>query len=270
MIVVDPPNRELHAKIAAVEIQMRAKLDEIRATFANPGNKGSGTEDLIRSFLRTYLPRYLEVGHGEVIDSHGGRSPQTDVVIATEDHPFTFTTDLPGLFFVEGVGGAGEVKTLLASREIESTCEKAATFKRLRPLPFTGFFIGGSDGSDDRVDSPPPYFLVALESQVRLETIRDQLNTYRHHNQLNSGEFLDAVFVLGVGTVIDFGDGNRQLRADRPDGSHVTGWEAITGQSGLFDLLAWLSSTVKKRLRMDSILTRYMLPDHGLEPGTQP
>jgi hypothetical protein len=102
----------LKAKIAAVEVQMRAKLAEIRATLDHAGSKGQRVEeDVFRTFLREYLPRRLEIGHGEVVDTLGARSPQTDVIIATEDHPFTFTRELPGLFFVEGVCAAAEVKT---------------------------------------------------------------------------------------------------------------------------------------------------------------
>jgi hypothetical protein len=74
-------------KIAAVESQMKAKLDEIRATFAQSGDKGSSVEDSFREFLRQYLPRRLEIGQGEIIDSRGERSKQTDIVIVNEDHP---------------------------------------------------------------------------------------------------------------------------------------------------------------------------------------
>jgi hypothetical protein len=103
----------LKAKIAAVEQQMRAKLAEIRATLDHAGDKGQHMEEVFRAFLREYLPRRLEIGHGEVIDSFGNRSAQTDIVIATDDHPFTFSRGQAGLFFAEGVCGAGEAKTIL-------------------------------------------------------------------------------------------------------------------------------------------------------------
>lgn len=111
----------LKAKIAAVEEQMRAKLAEIRATLRHAGGKGQQVEEEIRSFLREYLPRRLEVGHGEIIDTSGARSSETDVIIVTDDHPFTFARDLPGLFFVEGVCGVGEVKAVLGPDELADT-----------------------------------------------------------------------------------------------------------------------------------------------------
>jgi hypothetical protein len=103
----------LQEKIASVEAQMRAKLAEVRASLSHAGSKGSQVEEIWRAFLREYLPRRLDVGYGEIIDSHDNRSSQTDIVIVNEDHPFTFTRDQPGLFFIEGVSAVGEVKTRL-------------------------------------------------------------------------------------------------------------------------------------------------------------
>ena len=125
----------LKDKIIAVEAQMKAKLKEARATFTHPGGKGTSVEDSFRVFLRQYLPRRLEVGHGEIVDRNGRRSRQTDVVIVSEDHPFTFTPDLPGLFFIDGVCGAGEVKANLTSAGLEEVLEKSFYFKQLEIVP---------------------------------------------------------------------------------------------------------------------------------------
>jgi len=107
---------------------MRADLAAIRARFEQSGNKGSSVEEVMRSFLRDYLPRRLEVGHGEVIDTFGQRSRQTDVVLATEDHPYTFKPESPGLFFVEGVAAAAEVKSVLTSGELDGALQNALAF----------------------------------------------------------------------------------------------------------------------------------------------
>lgn len=95
----------LRDKISALESQMRARLDEIRATYEHAGDKGASVEDSFRTFLREYLPRRLDIGHGEIIDTENRRSKQTDIVIVTEDHPLTFTPSAPGLFFIDGVCG---------------------------------------------------------------------------------------------------------------------------------------------------------------------
>jgi len=104
----------------SVEQQMSAQLSEIRAKFTQSGDKGTSIEDVFRTFLRQYLPRRLAIGHGEIIDRNSSRSGQTDVVVVNDDHPFTFTPDKPGIFFIEGVSAVGEVKTVLNSTHLNS------------------------------------------------------------------------------------------------------------------------------------------------------
>ncbi len=63
------------------------------------GNRGSGAEDAFRDFLSRHLPRRFDVGHGEVVDTHGARSGQVDVLIINEDQPFRHG-GRPGLYLV--------------------------------------------------------------------------------------------------------------------------------------------------------------------------
>lgn len=257
MTIVPPPN-DMASVLDAVGKEMLSELAKIRAKFKNTTDVGTGTESAIRVFLREYLPRILEVGTGEVIDSYGSRSPQTDVVIVTEDHPFTFRGDSPGLFFVEGVGAAAEVKTQLTTAGIVDACDKSKEFKNLRAAPFTGLSM--SKGSDKANHLGPPYFLFAFESEVTLDLVCEKVRDYQAEHAIKSGDFLDAVFVLDRGAVIDLGDGTGPLKLMQENGSEAVGW--VTNQSGnaLFDLLIWLSVYMPKRVRMDSILSHYLLP----------
>src|SRR3954454_14882631 len=116
---------ELRADVTKAQQQMVDKLDQARIRFKQSGDVGTaGAEVPFRDFLREYLPGIYEVGHGEIVDSDGHRSAQTDVVIVEPDHPFTFTEDQPGLFFIDGVAAAGEVKSVLTSGELDRTLEK--------------------------------------------------------------------------------------------------------------------------------------------------
>jgi len=81
--------------IAKTEKQMIESLYEVRETFKHSGNKGISNENYFADFLRKYLPRKYEIGNGEIIDSYGNRSGQTDIIIVNEDHPFTFTPNRP-------------------------------------------------------------------------------------------------------------------------------------------------------------------------------
>ena len=180
------PGDMLRDKIAAAEAQMLAKLDEIRATFAHAGDKGASAEDSFRKFLREYLPRRLAVGHGEIVDREGRRSRQTDVVIVTEDHPFTFTWDLPGLFFIEGVCAAGEVKTNLSAGELEKALENSCQFRRME-AELDSAIVNSNRSDGERFCRRPPWFLVAFESQLTLPTILQKIVDFTEERAVPRG-----------------------------------------------------------------------------------
>lgn len=250
----------LKEKIAAVEAQMRGVLEEARATFVHSGGKGASIENSFRVFLRQYLPRRLEIGHGEIIDSQGRRSKQTDVVIVNEDHPFTFTPDLPGLFFVEGVCAAGEVKATLTSEGLKSSLENSRHFKKLRIEPGNGTMMCTNPSDRGRFCKCPPWFLVAFESQLTLASIRTRIEEFVEQNAIEANRLVDAVFILGRGWVINFGDGKGALQFRTSNGALVSGWVHKDSDSVLFDLLGWLSAVMPRMIRFEPILPRYILP----------
>jgi hypothetical protein len=252
------PRDMLKDKIAASEAQMRARLDEIRATFAQSGDKGSSAEDSFREFLRKYLPRRLAVGHGEVVDLEGRRSRQTDVVIVTEDHPFTFTPDQAGLFFIEGVCGAGEVKTTLTGAELDKALRNSRRFKGLESQPLTGLTYS-SPSDQERFCRCPPWFLLAFDSQLSLGRILEKTVQFTVDRGLQATGLLDAVFILGRGWVMNFGDGQGSLQFRTPDGESVRGWVEKESDSVLFDLLGWLSIAMPRMVRLDPVLAPYMV-----------
>lgn len=250
----------LRKKIAAVEAQMKAKLEEARATFDHPGDKGTSVEDSFRVFLRQYLPGRLEVGHGEIIDTNEIRSKQTDVVIVNEDHPFTFTPDLPGLFFIEGVCAAGEVKAILTSGALESALKNSCQFKQLRMRPAKGNMIHTNPSDRDRFYKCPPWFLVALESQLDLAGVQKKIRQFGEGNTVEVNRLADAVFILDRGWVINFGDGQGSFQFRTPEGKSVQGWAWKDSDSVLFDLLRWLSVVMPRVIRYAAILTHYTMP----------
>ena len=60
--------------------RMRENLAE--RMVAHPGELGVGREEIIRRFLRAYIPARFEVSTGFVFDSKGNLSKQLDIVIA--------------------------------------------------------------------------------------------------------------------------------------------------------------------------------------------
>jgi hypothetical protein len=254
----------LKNKVSAVENHMKAKLIEIRATYDQTGDKGTILETTFREFLREYLPRRLEIGTGEIIDTKEHRSNQTDVVIVNEDHPLTFTRDLPGLFFIEGVSAIGEVKTTLTSEELKKTLEDSLVFRQLDLLPGLGTWVSTNPSDLQRFYKNPPFFLMAFESQLKLLTISENIQAFLKTKGFGVNEIntvLDAIFIMDQGSVINFGDGKGAFRMVIDNqGKTAEGWIVRTSDTVLFDLIAWLSSVMPKMTRHEPILPYYFLP----------
>lgn len=249
-------------KMKAIEAQMQLKLTEIRATFVQSGDKGALVEKVFRQFFSEYLPRSVAVGNGEIIDSEERRSNQTDVVIVNEEHPLTFGRDTVGLFFIEGVCAAGEVKTTLTSKELEDSLNKSFNFKKLELAE--GMIIPLSTNPSDlaRYYKHPPFFLVALESQLKLSSIEERLKSFLQEKGLDNNSvnaILDGAFVVDQGWIINFGDGQGCFQFVTAESKESTGWAVIENKTVLFDLLAWLSSVMPRYSLNEPILPRYMV-----------
>lgn len=245
--------------ISNAEVQMKLKLEQARTKFTHPGDKGTLAEDSFRKFLGEYLPRRLEVGNGEIIDSNGLRSRQTDVVITNEDHPLTFTPDLPGLFFIEGVNGAGEVKATLTSTELENALNNSYCFKQLE-MNINGTMYTTNPSDRNRFLKCPPWFLIAFESQLTLSTTYNKIIEFVESNKIESDRLVDGVFILNRGWIINFGDGKGSFQLKTPEGDSVEGWVHQDSDSVLFDLLGWLSIVMPRMTRYDPILPLYISP----------
>ncbi len=252
----------LKEKIAKVEKQMQEALAEVRETFNHSGNKGTSTEDIFGRFVRQYLPRRLEIGNGEIIDTKGNRSGQVDIVIVNEDHPFTFTPNRPGLFFIEGVLSVGEIKTTLTTQELKNTLKNSVYYKKLKITHGKGSMVYVNQSDLKRYYEHPPFFLFAYESQLSLDTIKKNIENYMNENSLNHLNSIDAVFVLNKGWIINFGDGKGSFQFRTPEGRSIENWVVKDSNTVLFDLFSYLSVTMPKEVRFEPIITQYLFDEN--------
>ncbi len=100
-----------------------------------PGLVGSAREAPTRRKLEHLLPEGIAVGSGCVIDSHGGTSKQMDVVLY-EKHlcpEYSINDDAATTYYpCEGVIAVGEIKSSMASSDLEDAFAKIASVKKLR------------------------------------------------------------------------------------------------------------------------------------------
>ena len=208
-----------------------------------------------RELLAEYLPRGLSIGQGEIIDTTDRRSGQTDVVITDIDHPFIVTPSEPGLFLIEGVVAAGEVKTLLTSGELDKALKNGARFKALEAAHQRGSITHAAPSDLSRFYEHRPYFLVAFESQLTTETVATKVVEYE---QAHGSSAFDALFLLDRGWAVNFGDGQGAFRFGEPGGEPQAGWVRQEPDEVLFDFFVWLSAVMPKIIRFQPIIQLYL------------
>jgi len=246
----------LKKKFLFKEKQMLVKLEEIRETNKHSGIKGDLVEISFRSFLRSYLPRRFDVGTGEVIDLNGVRSKQTDVVITNQDHPFIFSENEPGFFFIEGVSGAGELKTILTSTKLKDDIKKSYQFKKLRITHTKGSIVDANESDLKRFYNCPPFFLFALESEISLNKILDIILEFEKNNNVVKNSILDGVFILNLGIILNIGDGKGSIQLK--DSEDSNGWVILRSETVLLHFLGWLTATMPIFLRFQSVIPKYI------------
>ena len=111
-----------------------------------PGLIGSAREVPVKDKLAQILPRGIGVGSGCVIDSFGSTSRQMDIVLYEQDicPVYAVNQDPASTYYpCEGVMAVGEIKSSIASRELEDIFGKIESVKSLRR--FTRLSSGGGE-----------------------------------------------------------------------------------------------------------------------------
>lgn len=94
----------------------RMREDLAQRMVPHPGELGVGREEILRRFLRAYLPSRFEVSTGFVFDSKGGVSKQLDIIIANTLVCPRFETAGGNRFYpCESVVAVGQIKSSLTS-----------------------------------------------------------------------------------------------------------------------------------------------------------
>lgn len=257
--------------LRAQEQILRAFLDYSRATYEHMGDRGTSVEGAFRDFLGKHLARYLTVGNGEVIDTYGTRSGQVDVVISNVDQMFGSPVNEPGLFLVEGVSAAGEVKTKLTTRQLELAIGAGDKFKNLQSLSQVNDVAISRPADMARFFDCPPFFVFAMESEVAVSTLLSSLHeaTLAKPRQPKLAVVneptsvvvppVDAVFVLGQGAAIYYSKG-AGLKVRDPGGEEVVGWVFDYCVDGvLSSFLLWLNACMPRIRRAAPISIPYFM-----------
>jgi len=252
--------------------RMTADLSGIRERFTHSGNKGASAEAIFRDFLKCYLPRRFDIKHGEVIDREWRRSNQTDVVILNDNHPFMNPADGPGLFFIEGVAGVGEIKTTLTSEEISNTFIAARKYKKMKMIVPSGALFCCSTADCSRYYIHPPYFLFSFESGLSDQTLIKKVLKEAEKDSDSPGASIDAVFILDRNiSIYDLGKGDESFEIrDKTTKKAFKGWYPYRSENVLFDFMTWFSIVMPVFSGGTPVLAPYLLPPDKKESNQSP
>ena len=140
----------------SLEAMLKASGKRMRDDLAgrlipHPGELGTDREEVIRQFLRTYLPKRFEVSSGFVFDSAGNASKQLDIVISNSWICPHFETAGGKRFFpCESVVAVGQVKSSLTT---SSDFQKAlANLESAKSLDRSAKGMAVDDASGEEID----------------------------------------------------------------------------------------------------------------------
>lgn len=179
--------------------QLKAETKLIRTTFNNNTNKGNGFEIVIRNMITSYIPSTYNVTQGETIDTFDMQSGQTDLLIVQDFHLRGHRDGRPNLVFYDLLTGIGEMKTSLTTKELQTTIKNSNSLVNFKRHPENNnMLIGDFYGSSD-AQKPPPFFLVALNTDISLNTLEREIKTSLISMiiVLEHSTSLDGLIVLG-------------------------------------------------------------------------
>jgi len=116
----------------AISKEMTARVEGMSEFLRHPGMKGAGSEQLIRTFLRKYLPQRYRIGQGKVVDCQGTESRQVDVMIIDSATAVPlYVDDENWIMPIESVYATIEIKTTLSSKSMSDAIDNMLSVRYL-------------------------------------------------------------------------------------------------------------------------------------------
>jgi hypothetical protein len=151
---------------------LRNDSESIRIAFKNSTNKGSSFERILRDRIATFSPPDWRATHGEILDSHGVRTGQVDIAVVNTLHPKGYGDGRPEIIMFDAVVAVGEAKLSLTTSECDNALAVAQKVASCKLHDDNNNVL--SNGTYDKLPSPP-FFLLALRSNVALPTLEAKL-----------------------------------------------------------------------------------------------
>lgn len=194
----------LHELMESVASKMQADFDGITSQFQHKSTKGTAREKIVHHFLAEYLPESIELGTGEIVDTFGNRSSQTDLIIFDRLRcPKIFQTEDLRIYPVEGVLAAIEVKTKLDKSTLEESVLNIQNAKKLQKAAFypTGNIVDSWVLYGIKYDYFPMMGYIFAFKSIQLESLGQRLDEINLENEIPPEHQVDAICLLDKGII---------------------------------------------------------------------
>lgn len=168
---------DVRKRFLQISKKMNADFESSKDVRHNLG-KGVNRENILKNYLSDILPEKFSLGKGEIFNSLGDHSPESDIVIFDKTVcPKLLYDEDHALFPAEVVYGVLQVKSSLTSKDLEDAYKNIVKIKKIfghqGNFQYTngvGMYVGMS--------SPKPLgIIVAFEEKRSNEAVVEQLKT---------------------------------------------------------------------------------------------
>jgi hypothetical protein len=175
---------DLHEIFKNISHSLRARFKETEAG-KHGGSKGRKREDIVREFLKEYLPKSCEVTSGEIFNEYGSISKQIDIILHEASMPALRSSEL-GLFPAKGVIATCEVKTSLDKKGLKEAVLNIEKTKCIAGI------------QDTRTGAPkqPVYGAIFAFKGSKSKTIKDNLLKLYEEHKIMQQHYIDLICVL--------------------------------------------------------------------------
>jgi len=191
-----------------VSNQMKSDFMKAQKSLSHAGLKGGANEEVVRSFLRQYLPKTIDITTGLLVDSQGGQSRQLDIILSdSAKTPIFYESGETRVIPVECAYAVVEVKAFLNKTELEKAYQNMQSVKSLvkkayfrekgSPITYTHTLYG-----KEWDHWPIHYFVFAYDSES-IESVLNNLNSFQASDAVHMR--IDSICILERGAILNQG-----------------------------------------------------------------
>ena len=186
----------LQEMMRGVARKMRADFEQLSTQFQHMGERGGCREETVSSFLRTYLPKHLDVVSGELF-STDNQSCHCDLIVIDRMRVPLLGTEDTRLVPIEGAYAVVEVKSNLDSERLDECLRKCHIVKGMPRDAYAGIHFDPGLQSMIRVREPPRFpLLYCVFAYTGIDPATLATGAVEHWQGTGSAHLIDSMVCL--------------------------------------------------------------------------